>query len=101
MRGVGAPRGPRELPEVAGPLTGYFRADAAAWEAEVWRRDSVPWDLVLSAELPEDDALDELDGDDVEEETELQVHKVVEELAGDLFKGQTDAPERLPEQLAA
>ena len=32
------------------------------------------------------DALDELDGDDVEEETELQVNKVVEELAGDLFK---------------
>ena len=37
------------------------------------------------------DALDELDGDDVEEETELQVNKVVEELAGDLFKGHTDA----------
>jgi len=47
------------------------------------------------------DALDELDGDDVEEETELQVNKVVEELAGDLFKGQTDAPETLPEQPAA
>ena len=47
------------------------------------------------------DALDELDGDDVEEETELQVNKVVEELAGDLFKGQTDAPEPLPEQQAA
>ena len=47
------------------------------------------------------DALDELDGDDVEEETELQVNKVVEELAGDLFKGQTDAPETLPEQQAA
>lgn len=46
------------------------------------------------------DALDELDGDDVEEETELQVNKVVEELAGDLFKGQTDAPETLPEQQA-
>ena len=46
-------------------------------------------------------ALDELDGDDVEEETELQVNKVVEELAGDLFKGQTDAPETLPEQQAA
>lgn len=46
------------------------------------------------------DALDDLDGDDVEEETELQVNKVVEELAGDLFKGQTDAPTALPEQQA-
>ena len=85
---------------------------AKADEAEQW----AAWDetRAMSAEAAQQeyidlvrrhtagfDALDELDGDDVEEETELQVNKVVEELAGDLFKGQTDAPETLPEQQAA
>ena len=42
------------------------------------------------------DAMDALDGDDVEEDTALEVDKVVAELTGDLFKDASDAPVALP-----
>ena len=44
--------------------------------------------------------MDELDGDDVEDETALEIDKVVAELTGDLFKGK-EADSALPSALPA
>jgi len=44
--------------------------------------------------------MDELDGDDVEDETALEIDKVVTELTGDLFKGK-EADSALPSALPA
>ncbi|KAJ1451837.1 Snf7-domain-containing protein [Pelagophyceae sp. CCMP2097] len=44
------------------------------------------------------DSMDMLDGDSVEDETDLEVNKVVAELTGDMFKGETIVPSRAPAQ---
>lgn len=42
------------------------------------------------------DAMESLDGDEIEDETDMEVQNVVAEITGDLFKDQSAVPTSLP-----